>query len=77
MAQDLTAYYGFVGDAAKATEWLRFAFDLSPAAVDTRILDSELMDRVRTDPDFAAAVEEVWENARARVMAEWARLGAG
>ncbi len=77
VAQDLTVYYGFVGDAAKATEWLRFAFELSPAAVDTRLLGSELMDRVRSDPNFAAAVEEVWEEARARVMTEWVRLGAG
>jgi tetratricopeptide (TPR) repeat protein len=77
LAEDLTVYYSFVGNAAKATEWLRFAFELSPAAVDTRILDSELMDRVRTDPDFAAAQEEVWEKARARVTAEQTMLGTG
>jgi serine/threonine protein kinase/tetratricopeptide (TPR) repeat protein len=72
--QDLVSYYGFIGDADNATRWLRLAFDLSPAGVEERILQSALFDPVRDDPEFAAAVIEVKADARLRVSRERARL---
>lgn len=68
-AQDLASYYGYVGDADAAAEWLRYAFNLSPAGVDERLLGSALFDPVRDDPVFSTAVEEAREEARARVFA--------
>ncbi|MGY8777676.1 MAG: protein kinase domain-containing protein [Longimicrobiales bacterium] len=69
VAQDLAAYYGFIGDVPRAIEWVRYAFELSPAAVDTRVLGSALFEPVRNDPRFAAAVDEIRTNAIARVEA--------
>ena len=68
--QDLAAYYGFTGDAARATRWTREAFDLSPFGVDSRVLASGLFDRVRDDPDFSAMLEQVVPEAWARVLEE-------
>ncbi len=68
IAQDLASYYGMTGDPVRATRWLRFAFDLSPAGVDTRILGSALFDPVRDAPEFARAVDDVQRNARERVI---------
>ncbi len=77
VAQDLASYYGLIGDAANATRWLRYAFDLSPAGVDERILYSALFEPVRNDPGFAAAVAEVRADARIRVRQVRARLDSG
>jgi serine/threonine protein kinase/tetratricopeptide (TPR) repeat protein len=68
IAQDLASYYGMTGDPSSATRWLRFAFDLSPAGVDTRILGSALFDPVRDAPEFADAVDDVQRNAHERVI---------
>jgi tetratricopeptide (TPR) repeat protein len=68
VVKDLAAYYGFVGDVPEATRWVREAFRLSPFGVDSRVLASDLFDPVRADPDFASAVEEVREQAGARVL---------
>jgi serine/threonine-protein kinase len=76
VAQDLASYYGLVGDAANATRWLRYAFDLSPAGVDDRVLFSALFAPVRDDPGFAAAVAESKADARIRVSQTRARLDA-
>lgn len=69
LAQDLASYYGMIGDAEGATRWLRYAFELSPAGVDTRILGSALFEPVRDDPRFGEAVDEVHVMARERVVA--------
>jgi serine/threonine protein kinase/tetratricopeptide (TPR) repeat protein len=69
VAQDLAAYFGFIGDVPGAIEWVRYAFELSPAAVDTRVLESALFEPVRNDPRFAAAVDAIRANAIARVEA--------
>ena len=76
VAQDLASYYGLIGDAANATRWLRYAFDLSPAGVDDRLLYSELFGPVRDDRGFAAAVAEVKADARIRVNQVRARIGS-
>lgn len=69
VAQDLASYFGLIGDPAGATRWLRFAFDLSPAGIDERILGSQLFAAVRDDPGFSAAVEQVRAGASARIQA--------
>ena len=68
IAQDLASYYGLIGEPGPATRWLRFAFDLSPAGVDTRLLGSELFDPVRDAPEFAEALTALQQQARERVM---------
>ncbi len=67
VAQDLAAYHGFVGDVEQSIEWIRYAFDRSPAGVDTRVLGSALFDPVRNDPRFSAVIAEVQASAFTRV----------
>ena len=74
--QDLASYYGLAGDAPNATRWLREAFELSPTGIESKILDSELFDPVRGDPEFASAVDEVRRAALVRIEAERERLSA-
>jgi tetratricopeptide (TPR) repeat protein len=76
VAQDLASYYGMVGDAENATRWLRYAFDLSPAGVDARVLYSALFAPVEDDPGFSRAVDTAKAEARARVDRERARIAA-
>ena len=79
--QGLATYYGFVGDVAKAAEWVEHAFDLSPDPIDVRILGSNLFDKVRDDPDdpdddtrFSEALERGRQLAREQVQAGRERL---
>lgn len=74
IAQDLAAYYGYSGDAVAAARWLRYAFELSPAGVDARILGSALFDPVRYDSVFETTVAEARSAARARVATERSRV---
>jgi TolB-like protein len=74
-AQDLASFYGFIGEARGATRWMTYAFDLSPAGVDERILGSALFDKVREDAEFAEALDNAMTLAGARV--EEARLSIG
>jgi len=64
---DLASYYALSGDAANAARWLEYAFDLSPAGIDTRLLGSALFDTVRNDVVFATALSEAQARARKRV----------
>ncbi len=67
-AEDLATYYAWTGDAARALEWTRRAYDLSPSGVEPRVLESALYDRVRNDPRFGGEVErirsEIWDRVR-------------
>jgi len=63
VAQNLAAYYGLIDVVPLAIEWVRYAFQLSPAAVDTRVLGSALFEPVRNDPRFAAAADDIRTNA--------------
>ncbi|HSG08516.1 MAG TPA: protein kinase [Longimicrobiales bacterium] len=74
VAQDLSGYFGFVGDADNAIHWLRSAFELSPAGVDERLLGSAMFDPVRTDPHWDETLAEVRLETRARVESERARI---
>jgi tetratricopeptide (TPR) repeat protein len=66
-AQDLASFYGMIGDVEGSVRWLRYAFDLSPAGVDERLLGSELFDPVRGDPSFSDALATALTRARDRV----------
>ncbi|MEM7415166.1 MAG: serine/threonine-protein kinase [Gemmatimonadota bacterium] len=74
VAQDVASYFGWTGDVDRAIEWLRFAFDLSPAGIDTRILGSELFAPVEADARFQAAVAQVQTEALDRVRSTRANL---
>lgn len=67
-AEDLATYYAWTGDAGRALEWTRFAYDLSPSGVEPRVLESPLFDRVRNDPRFGDEVERIragiWDRVR-------------
>lgn len=65
-AQDLAAFYGYVGNAEAAGRWVEYAFELSPAGVDERLLGSALFDLVRDRPEYSAALAAAREDARAR-----------
>lgn len=67
-AQDLASYYGYIGDAENAGRWVEYAFELSPAGVDARLLGSELFDPVRDQTSYSAALAAAREDARARVL---------
>lgn len=67
VAQDVASYYGWSGNVEDAIRWMRYAFELSPAGIDTRILGSALFGPVETDPRFVSAVAEVQDESRARV----------
>jgi len=75
VAQDLATFYGLVGDAPGAIRWVTYAFELSPAGVDERLLGSALFDPVRASPDFAATLEATLAHARDQVIDARGRLG--
>lgn len=67
-AEDLATYYAWAGDASRALEWTRRAYDLSPSGVEPRVIESALFERVRNDPHFSVEVErirsEIWDRVR-------------
>jgi serine/threonine-protein kinase len=68
-AEDLAAYYAWIGDTERSLEWLRLAYELSPSGVEVRVLESALFDRMRSNPDFAREVAQIrgriWDRVRA------------
>jgi serine/threonine-protein kinase len=76
VAQDLASYYGLAGDVRGAERWLRYAFDLSPAGVDARLLGSALFAPVMSDPGFDRALADIQARARARVAEERGKIVA-
>ena len=67
VAADLAAYYGYVGDAEEALHWIDVAFELSPAGVDVRILDSALFQPLGDDEAFRTELARIRQDARARM----------
>jgi hypothetical protein len=67
-AEDVAAYYAWVGDASTSLEWVRRAYELSPSGVEPRIYESALFDRVREDDRFRSEVERIragiWDRVR-------------
>ncbi len=67
-AEDLAAYYAWIGDVEATIHWMRRSFELSPGGIETRILESPLFGRVRNDPLFETALDEILELVWPRVL---------
>jgi serine/threonine-protein kinase len=67
--EDLACYYAWTGATDDAFRWLEEAYRLSPLAVERRVLQSALFDRLRMDPDAARRLHEltasIWPRVRA------------
>jgi serine/threonine-protein kinase len=73
-ARDLASFHAWTGDARRATLWLQRAFELSPNAIDFRIVGSKLFDPVRKDPGFAEAYRGIQSDVWARTEAARDRM---
>ncbi len=71
--------YAWRGDAEKALEWAAFAYDKSLVGLEIRVLESELFDAVRVDPEFDRTIKEIRGGIYARVLRDSAQYlpGAG
>jgi TolB-like protein/tetratricopeptide (TPR) repeat protein len=65
--EDLAVDFAWHGDAKKALEWAALAYGKSPLGLEIRVLESELFDGVRGDPEFARTIEEIRGGLYARV----------
>jgi TolB-like protein len=72
---DLAAYYAWRGDAAGTVRWLERSLAHSPMLHRWQ-LESGLFDRVRSRPEFQAALARAVTEVRARLAARRAALGA-
>ncbi len=77
--EDLAVDYAWRGDAEQALEWAARAYGKSPVGLEIRVLESELFDAVRDDPEFDRAIKEIRGGIYARVLRDSAQYlpGAG
>lgn len=66
--EDLAIDYAWRGDAKKALEWAAFAYGKSPVGLEIRVLESELFDAVRDDPEFARTIRQIRDGIYDRVL---------
>ena len=71
--EDLAIDYAWRGDAKKALEWAAFAYGKSPVGLEIRVLESELFDAVRDDPEFARTIKEIRDGIYDRVLRDSAQ----
>lgn len=57
--EDLAVYYAYRGDPENALFWSARAYAASPAGLEIRVLESELFDKVRDDPDFSESIAAI------------------
>ena len=57
--EDLAVYYAYRGDVENALFWSARAYAASPAGLEVRVLESELFDKVRDDPEFSASISAI------------------
>ena len=57
--EDLAVHFAYRGDPENALFWTARAYAASPAGVEIRVIESELFDKVRDDPDFAASIAAI------------------
>lgn len=57
--EDLAVHFAWRGDPENALFWTARAYAASPAGLEIRVLESELFDKVRDDPDFSASVAAI------------------
>ncbi len=67
MYEDLAVDYAWRGDAKKALEWAALAYGKSPVGLEIRVLESELFDAVRNDPEFVRTINEIRSGLYERV----------
>lgn len=67
-ADGLATYYAWVGDVERAMQWLEWAFDRSPLAVERRVLQSALFGPVRADPDAGRRLDQLIRGVWDRVL---------
>lgn len=65
--EDLAVHFAHRGDPENALFWTARAYAASPAGVEIRVIESELFDKVRDDPDFAASVAAIRDDLYSRV----------
>jgi adenylate cyclase len=72
--EDLAIDFAWRGDAQKALEWAALAYGKSPVGLEIRILESELFDAVRHDPEFSRTINEIRAGLYARVKRDSMQL---
>ncbi len=65
--EDLAVDFAWHGDAKKALEWAALAYGKSPVGIEIRVLESELFDPVRDNPEFARTIAEIRSGIYERV----------
>ncbi len=68
--RDLATYHAWTGDVERALSWLDRAFARSPNAVDFRIIESGIFDKVLADTRFRTGLENIRREVRNRVQRE-------
>ncbi|HEX7025328.1 MAG TPA: hypothetical protein VF187_10970, partial [Gemmatimonadales bacterium] len=76
LAQELTIYHAWMGDARKTLTYIRLAFTRSPVGIDQRIVQSGVFDRVRKTPGFEDELKQLQDAAWPRVLEQRQRLEA-
>jgi TolB-like protein/Flp pilus assembly protein TadD len=57
--EDLAVHYAYRGDPGNSLFWSARAYAASPAGLEIRVLESELFDKVRDDPEFSASIAAI------------------
>jgi TolB-like protein len=65
--EDLAIDYAWRGEATKALEWAALAYGKSPVGLEIRVLESELFDAVRSNPEFEQTIQEIRSGLYERV----------
>ena len=66
--EDLAIHYAWLGDAEEALVWVGQAYVASPTSLETRLYESALFDRLRTDQVFVDAVDALRRDRWERVL---------
>ena len=69
-AEDLAAFYAWLGDVERSLQWALRAYEQSPVGVEARVLESALFDRVRRKELFGRDIERVRDGIWDRVLRE-------
>ena len=75
-AQELATWHAWRGNARESLTYLRLAFARSPVGVDSRIVQSDIYDRVRDAPGFREELRRLEESVWPRVLEQRPRIEA-
>ena len=75
-AQELATWYAWMGDPRESLTYLRLAFARSPVGVDSRIVQSDIYDRVRDAPGFQEELRRLEAAVWPRVLEQRQRIEA-